>query len=84
MTPIQIEPFKVYNDNKNLELLKKIGQALIGTGFLFFLISLTGVSNQQPLLFFFLSFGLVAAGSIFYFIIQIKEAPGQIPRPERE
>jgi len=78
MNTIQIESFKVYSHNKNLEFLKKLGLTSIGIGFLFFLISLTGVSNQQPLLFFFLSFGLVTAGSIFYFAIQIKEAPAGI------
>lgn len=78
MNVIQIEPFETYGNKNNIEFLKKIGMATIGVGFLFFLVSLTGISNQQPILFSFLSFGLIAAGSIFYFLIQIKEAPAGI------
>ncbi len=72
---IQIEPFKIYNQNNSLELIKKICLAVTGIGFLFLLISLTGISNQLPILFFFLSFGLIAAGSVFYFVVLTKEAP---------
>ena len=75
---IQIEPFKIYNHNNSLELTKKIGLAVTGIGFLFLLISLTGISNQLPILFFFLSFGLIAAGSVFYFVVLTKEAPAGI------
>ncbi|HUX60545.1 MAG TPA: 4Fe-4S dicluster domain-containing protein [Ignavibacteriaceae bacterium] len=78
MNIIQIEPFKVYSHNNKIETLKKSGLAAIAIGFLFFLISLTGISSKQPLLFFFLSFGLVTAGSILYFAIQVKEAPAGI------
>ncbi len=72
-----IQPAKIYTHNKTLELNKKIAATTISIGVLFLLISLTGVSNNTPALFLFLSFGLIIIGGIFYFIIQAKEShPG--------
>jgi polyferredoxin len=68
----------VFGYNKNIELLKKISLAVIGTAFLFFLLSLTGISNTYPVIFSFLSFGLLIIGSVFYFVLSIKEAPAGI------
>jgi ferredoxin-type protein NapH len=78
MTPIQIEPFEMYSDKKEIETIKKLGLTSLGIGLFFFLISLTGISNNKPLLFFFLSFGLTILGALVYFIPQIKEAPAGI------
>jgi ferredoxin-type protein NapH len=78
MNTIEIASLETNVNKRSLEFFKKAGMATIGIGFLFFLISLTGVSNSQPILYAFLSFGLIAAGSIFYFLIQIKEAPAGI------
>jgi len=78
MNNIQAAGIEIYSDNKYIEFFKKTGMASIGIGFLFFLISLTGVSNEQPILYAFLSFGLIAAGSILYFLIQIRESPAGV------
>ncbi len=78
MTPIQIEPSQVYTDKKNIDMIKKLGLTSLSIGLFFFLISLTGISNNKPLLFFFLSFGLTILGALTYFIPQIKEAPAGI------
>ena len=78
MTPIQIEPFQIYTEKKNIDAIKKLGLTVLSIGLFFFLISLTGVSNNKPLLFFFLSFGLTILGALTYFIPQIKEAPAGI------
>ncbi len=78
MTPIQIEPFQIYTEKKNIDAIKKLGLTVLSIGLFFFLISLTGVSNNKPLLFFFLSFGLTILGSLIYFLPQIKEAPAGI------
>ncbi len=75
MTPIQIEPFTVYKPNKKIEFVKKSGLALIGIGVLFFLIALSRVTSSNPLLFFFLTFGLCIAGGMIYYFPKIKEAP---------
>ena len=76
--PAEIQPLEVYTKNPKLELIKKAGLALFGVGLLFLAISLTGASKTSPLLFFFLSIGLITVGSIIYFVPQIKEAPAGI------
>jgi len=78
MELIQIEPAAIHADKVDIGFFKKAGLASVGIGFLFLLISFTGISNQQPVLFSLLSFGLIAAGSIFYFLVQVKEAPAGI------
>jgi Pyruvate/2-oxoacid:ferredoxin oxidoreductase delta subunit len=78
MNMVNIETSGIYSNKKNIEFLKRIGIALIGTGFLFFIICITGVSNAQPVLYSLLSFGLIVSGSIFYFLIQMKDAPAGI------
>jgi ferredoxin-type protein NapH len=78
MNDIQEMPVEIYSSKRSVELIKKAGSATIGIGFLFFLISLTGISNQQPLLFSLLSFGLSSAGSVVFFLMQAKEAPAGI------
>ncbi len=78
MTPIQIELFPTYTDTKRIKVIQKSGMAFIELGLFCFLVSLTGVSNSQPLLFFFLSFGLTILGALIYFIPQIEEAPAGI------
>ncbi len=78
MNTIKTEPIKIYKQSLTIEISKKIGTAAIGLGFLLFLVSLTGFTNNQPLLFFFLSFGLIVSGSTLYFISQLKEAPAGI------
>ena len=78
MTPIQTEPFQIYAEKKNIDTIKKLGLTSLSIGLFFFLISLTGISNSRPLLFFFLSFGLTIIGALTYFIPQIREAPAGI------
>jgi polyferredoxin len=78
MNNIQAANIEIYGNNKSIEFFKRTGMASIGIGFLFFLISLTGVSNGQPILYSFLSFGLIITGSVLYFLMQIKESPAGI------
>jgi ferredoxin-type protein NapH len=58
--------------------IKKSGLSLLGLGFLFLLICLTGVSTNAPIIFLFLSLGLMVIGGLTYIIPQIKEAPAGI------
>jgi Pyruvate/2-oxoacid:ferredoxin oxidoreductase delta subunit len=78
MNIMQVETAEADGSKKNTEILKKTGMGTVGAGFLALLISFTGISNRQPILYFLLSFGLITAGSVFYFLIQIKEAPAGI------
>ena len=70
-----IQPYTYFSHNNKSELVKKISFAVLSTGFLFLLVSLTGVSKNQPLIFLFLSFGLIIAGTLTFYLIQIKESP---------
>ena len=78
MTPIQIEPFKIYKHNAANNIIKKTGLTVLSVGLFMFLVSLTGISNSNPIVFFFLSFGLVIAGTLVYITMQVKEAPAGI------
>ncbi len=75
MEPLIIENLKIYKLNKNLELLKKIGLLIFGTGVLMLFVSLTGASAIAPSLFLFLSIGLSIIGALTYCIPVYKEAP---------
>ncbi|MGA7836338.1 MAG: hypothetical protein WB996_00080, partial [Ignavibacteriaceae bacterium] len=78
MTPIQIEPFKIYKHNPKLEQIKKTGLGIFLTGIFFLLVSLTGAAMQMPRLFLFLSFGLPVIGTIIYCLPVIWETPAGI------
>lgn len=78
MEPIQIRPFRIYNNNPKLRLAKKTGLTLILLGFFFLLLSLTGTSTGAPVLLLLLSFGLPATGSAVYFYALLREAPAGI------
>jgi len=71
----EIKPLNVYLHYSKLETVKKFSLTLVGVGFLFLLISLTGASKSSPLLFFMLSFGLTTVGAISYFFTQLRESP---------
>ncbi len=68
----------VYKYNKFSEAVKKTGLAVAAVGLLMLFISLSGISSSAPFIFFILSFGLIAAGALIFFIPQIKEAPAGI------
>ena len=78
MTPIQIEPFKIYKENPKLELIKKTGLGIFLVGVFFLLVSLTGTAMIMPNLFLFLSFGLSIIGAVIYSLPVIWEAPAGI------
>ena len=77
MTEI-VQPYVYFSHNNKIELRKKISLAILSTGFLFLLVSLTGVSKHQPVLFLILSLGLIVAGTLTFYIVQIKESPAGI------
>ena len=70
-----VEPLPQYRE---LTGVKKIGLALFATGLLLLLVSLTGITNQNPLLFLLLTVGLMTAGGLLYIIPQFREAPAGI------
>jgi len=78
MTPIQIEPFKIYKENPKLDFIKKIGLGIFLLGVFSLLASLTGTAMQMPRLFLFLSFGLSIIGAVIYSIPVIWESPAGI------
>jgi len=79
MTPIQIEPFKIYKThNPKLELIKKIGLGIFFVGLFFLLVSLTGQKDVGGGLLLFLSFGLSIIGALIYCIPAFKESPAGI------
>ena len=77
MAPIQIEGFEVEVRHQDLSIVKKTGLAILATGLLLLLISLTGISTVAPVLFLFLSMGLSIAGALIYIIASGRESlPG--------
>ncbi|MEE9431745.1 MAG: 4Fe-4S dicluster domain-containing protein [Melioribacteraceae bacterium] len=79
MNQLKIKPLEIYTHKQSeLGFVEKLGLSLVGFGTLAFLVSLTEVSNSNPLLFFFLTFGLVSLGAIIYFIPKIKAAPAGV------
>ncbi len=72
------QPYNYFSHNNNIELIKKISLAVLSIGFLFLLISLTGVSNHQPIIFLLLSLGLIIVGTLTFYLVQIKESPAGI------
>jgi ferredoxin-type protein NapH len=72
------QPYNYFSHNNNIELIKKISLAVLSIGFLFLLVSLTGVSNHQPVIFLLLSLGLIIAGTLTYYLVQIKESPAGV------
>lgn len=78
MKPIQIEPFKIYTHNPNLERIKKTGLGTFLIGVFFLMVNLTGTSIIMPGLFLFLSFGLSIIGALAYCLPVIWEAPAGI------
>lgn len=78
MNPVQIQPYKVYHYNDKITILKRTGLGILALGTLFLLIGLTGISRQFPVLLLILSFGLLTAGALIYFLPQLKESPAGI------
>jgi Pyruvate/2-oxoacid:ferredoxin oxidoreductase delta subunit len=72
------QPYNYFSHNNNSELIKKISLAVLAIGFLFLLVSLTGVSNHQPIIFLLLSLGLIIVGTLTFSIVQIKESPAGV------
>jgi len=63
--------------NHNLSSLNKIYLAVMSFGFLVLLIALTGMTKDAPLMFFYLSFGMIVSGSIAFIISKSKNTlPG--------
>jgi len=78
MEQIQIQPLKIYQHNNNLEIVEKAGLTLIGLGILGFAVSLTGMGNNTPLLFFLLSFGLTSIGALTFILPKLKTSPAGV------
>jgi Pyruvate/2-oxoacid:ferredoxin oxidoreductase delta subunit len=78
MQSIHIDGLALQDNHTNLNIMKKLGLTLLGLGFIFLIISLTGVSNFQPILFLFLTIGLITIGSLIYIIAQAIELPAGI------
>jgi len=84
MKQLDLQPLNIYtqnhnkNGNNNLGFIEKLGLTLVGVGSLAFIISLTGFSNNNPLLFFFLTFGSVSLGALIYFIPKISDSPAGV------
>jgi ferredoxin-type protein NapH len=63
--------------NHTFSFLNRIYLAVFSVGLLILLIALTGITNDAPLISFYLSFGLIVFGSTAYIISKGKEAlPG--------
>jgi ferredoxin-type protein NapH len=77
MTEI-IQPYNYFSHKNNIELIKKISLAVLSIGLLFLLVSLTGVSENQPTVFLILSFGLIIAGTLTFYLVQVKESPAGV------
>ena len=75
MEPLSFDNLKIYNPNKKLEAIKKIGLIVLGFGVLMLLVSLTGISSKAPIIFLILSFGFSILGALTYCVPQYKEAP---------
>jgi len=75
---VEIQPLHIYTHDTTLQTIKRIGLAILGAGLLMLLVTLTGVAHQQPVLFLFLSVGLMVGGSLTFILPQIKEAPAGI------
>ncbi len=71
-------PYNYFSHNNNVELIKKISLAVLSLGFLFLLVSLTGIADNRPVVFLILSLGLIIAGTLAFYIIQVKESPAGI------
>ena len=78
MTPVQIQPFKIYKYNPKLEIIRRSGLGIALTGIFFLLLCLTGTAKITPELFLFLSFGLAVTGAIIYSLPAIWESPAGI------
>jgi len=65
------------NHHHDFTLLNKISLAVMSIGILILMVALTGMTKNAPLTTFFLSFGMIVAGSTFYIIARAKEVlPG--------
>ena len=78
MDAIEIQPLHIYTHDTALKTAKRIGLAILGVGLLMLLVTLTGVAHEQPVLFLFLSVGLIVVGALLFILPQIKEAPAGI------
>ena len=78
MDAIEIQPLHIYTHDAALQTAKRIGLAILGVGLLMLLVTLTGVAHEQPVLFLFLSVGLIVVGALLFILPQIKEAPAGI------
>jgi ferredoxin-type protein NapH len=74
----RIRPYNYFSHSGASELIKKISIAVLSTGFLFLLVSLTGISNDRPVIFLIISFGLIISGTLTFYLIRVKESPAGI------
>ena len=61
-----------HHSHHDMGAKRKFGLGLFGIGILMLLISLTGIGNERPWLFFFISFGLASVGGLVYFFGQLR------------
>ena len=73
-----VQPYNYSSHKNNVQLIKKISLAVLSAGFLFLLISLTGISDNRPVAFFILSLCLIFTGASCFYLIQVKESPAGI------
>lgn len=67
----------VHSTRQDLSFKKKLGLGLFGIGILMLFISLTGMGNESPWFFFFVSVGLSVSGGLVYILSTRKaELPG--------
>ncbi len=71
-------PYIYFSHNNKAELIKKISLAVLSLGFLFLLVSLTGIAGSRPVIFLVLSLGLIITGTLAFYIVQVKESPAGI------
>jgi ferredoxin-type protein NapH len=76
-------PYNYYSHKNGTELAKKVSLAVLSMGFLFLIVSLTGAAKDKPVIFLLLSLGLVIAGTLTFYLVQIKESPAGVKNDGR-
>lgn len=66
------------NVHQDMNVTMKAGLGVFGFGLLMLFVCLTGASNANPALFFFLSFGFSVVGGLMYIVPQLKKSPAGI------
>ncbi len=63
-----VEMSLVHSTHQDLSFKKKLGLGMFGIGILMLFISLSGMGNESPWFFFFVSFGLSVSGGLVYIL----------------